>query len=509
MKILAWNCLGLGNSRSVQALNHLVQRYNPHIIFLIETRLSIRKMEVAARKAGFVGCIATSGVDGSTGLALLWREGFSVQLKSFSNSHIDGLTHCVGETVSWRLTGFYGSPIYQKRINSWNLLRRLRDCSSLPWLVLGDFNEILDSSEKSGGRVRCRRAMMEFQSGLEDCQLLDLGYQGGKFTWCNNRQDGVIYERIDRAVASAAWSNLFPKAKVSHIVCSVSDHKPILMDSDPCPGGGFFVRRFRFEEMWTRHEGLDEVVKEGWVCGRGSVLDKIHSVAKNLQCWDRFVFGSIRKLLLEKHKRLEWLHQCPQDADSLTEINRGDRSTKFFHKKASQRNKNNQLLGIEDDLGRWVEGEEELASVILGFYEKLFHSDNPPLAVDEMLDISKVVDGSMNEVLDLVKGDVIRLVQDFFQSGRMVEGVNDTHICLIPKVLNPKRVVNFRPISLCNVVYKVISKLIANRLKLLMPSYVSDSQSAFVKGRLITDNILVAFEVMHYLKSKGSGGDSF
>ena len=73
---------------------------------------------------------------------------------------------------------------------------------------------------------------------------------------------------------------------------------------------------------------------------------------------------------------------------------------------------------------------------------------------------------------------------------------------LIPKIKNPKRVVDFRPISLYNVIYKLIAKGLVNRMKLILPHVVHDSQSAFLFGRLITDNVLVAFETLHYIKRK-------
>jgi hypothetical protein len=86
--------------------------------------------------------------------------------------------------------------------------------------------------------------------------------------------------------------------------------------------------------------------------------------------------------------------------------------------------------------------------------------------------------------------------------GVMDSKLNNTHIALIPKLQSPVCVIEFRPISLCNVIYKLIYKVLANQLKVVLPEIISCTQSAFIPGGLISNNILVAYETMHSMHIK-------
>ena len=107
---------------------------------------------------------------------------------------------------------------------------------------------------------------------------------------------------------------------------------------------------------------------------------------------------------------------------------------------------------------------------------------------------------------NMLGDDLVKEVLAVINNAVVPYGWNDTTIVLIPKIDNPEMVAQFRPISLCNVVYKVISKMLSSRLKVILPDIISHHQSAFVPGRLITDNILLAYECIHTMKKKKGKG---
>jgi hypothetical protein len=107
---------------------------------------------------------------------------------------------------------------------------------------------------------------------------------------------------------------------------------------------------------------------------------------------------------------------------------------------------------------------------------------------------------------EVVKHDIYGVVEDSKQSTSILKSLNATMITLIPKENEARTSDCYRPIDLCNVVYKIISKVIANRLKPILPTLISQEQAGFVEGRKIVDNIIHAHEIIHTLKSQRRGG---
>lgn len=204
--------------------------------------------------------VSSNGMSG--GLALMWKKDMKVEVQTFSPTHIDALVDGGTEYGWWRVTGFYGNPEMAKRPEAWAKLKQLSTTSTLPWIVIGNFNEIIGMSE--GGSARPRQQMSNFVNTINYYGLRDTGFVGPKYTWWYVRRDGEqIWEQLDRALATTEWLTLFPEAKLHHLTSSVSNHSPLLLKL-------FQKRRrrpkklFCFESMWIKDPRCEEVVVEAW-----------------------------------------------------------------------------------------------------------------------------------------------------------------------------------------------------------------------------------------------------
>jgi exonuclease III len=132
MTILSWNCRGLGRPRAVRALNCLVKEKRPTLVFLMETKLRKKKMELIRCKLGFKGMFVVDCIGRRGGLALMWEEDFFMDIQNYSQHHINGVIRTQPNSIPWKFTSFYGNPDVTKRHEFWALIKILANFTPLP-----------------------------------------------------------------------------------------------------------------------------------------------------------------------------------------------------------------------------------------------------------------------------------------------------------------------------------------------------------------------------------------
>ena len=292
------------------------------------------------------------------------------------------------------------------------------------------------------------------------------------------------------------------------------------------------------------------------------IAARLRCCAENLSRWNKMVFGQIPKQIQEKRETLSTLVCRDRNGNLGSEINMlrkeinelldseeikwhqisnvqwlglGNRNTKYFRTRAPDRRMRNTISCIMDENGTWHDSIDDIAEVAMSYFKNIY-SSSYPTRISEVLDtIPTKAAEEMNQLLiqeftreeievalnqmhptkapgpdrmsaiffqkywGIVGNDVICMVLNVLNSNMSMVEINITNITLMPKTKSPTKMTDFRPISLCNIVYKLISKVLANRLKVIISQIISENQSAFLFGRLITDNVLVAFELMYYL----------
>ena len=326
MSLISWNCRGLGNLRTVKALQKVINKEDPAIVFLMETKSDLEWMgkvkEWCKFKHGFI--VPSQGKSG--GLAMLWREEVRLDIQTYSSSHIDAWVHGGDDVGWWHLTGFYGDPDTSKRGESWQKMKRLGGTSDFPWLIIGDFNEITWVEEKEGGSCRPRQQLGNFVEAINWCRLKEVGFVGPRFTWLYQREDGIqIRERLDRALATLEWLRLFPSAKLFHLTSSASDHSPLSLHLVRRSPKRKLGRVFRFESMWLKYSRCEEVVNEAWDEGKsmgiGCTLNNcLDRCRVKLDAWNKLEFGHVGRMIAELQKKLEWLERQPFTLECSTAL---------------------------------------------------------------------------------------------------------------------------------------------------------------------------------------------
>lgn len=217
---------------------------------------------------------------------------------------------------------------------------------------------------------------------------------------------------------------------------------------------------------------------------------------------------------------------------------------RYFHTSTIIRRRYNRIESLKNDDDRWVTSTQELEQLEVNYYQKLYSMDDVPgvvetlpsqgfveLTQEERRALSKPFSGvEVEEAIcsigrfkapgpdgyqpifyqdcwEVVGDSVVQFALEFFSTWNLPAAMNDVLVVIIGKVLKPEKITQFRPISLCNVLFKTITKIMVLRLKRLIAKLIGPTQSSFIPGRLSMDNIVVVQEAVHSIRWKNGEED--
>ncbi|XP_071906091.1 uncharacterized protein [Coffea arabica] len=386
---------------------------------------------------------------------------------------------------------------------------------------------------------------MEFKDFITEANLTDIDFSGARFTWCNNRQGRArIWKRLDRVLLNEGCLDLGLDLAISHLARESSDHAPLLMsvstrlDNKPRP--------FKFLNFWTGREDFLPMVQDSWgqPCP-GSPLHvlccKLKRLRSAIQAWNREAFGDIFQTVRQQEEEVrlaELRVESDESVDARVNLHLAQGRLRaalrveemFWEQKARVR-----WLQEGDRLGMvegWAESEEEIGAEAVRYFEDLFTAQHVASSSTLLNHIPKILTVEENDLLEQVPSeeeirstvfamdgdstpgpdgytgkfftaawsvigeDVVRAVGSFFCGADLPRAITATSIVLIPKIAHPQDFSHFRPISLCNFVNKLISRILADRLAQVLPKIIFPQQSGFVRERIISDNFLLAQELL-------------
>ena len=213
----------------MKELRDFAKSVAPSVLCVLETQVHKARVEGLKGTLGFDNAFAVSSSGRSGGMGIFWNNKIRLEILPYSQYHIDAI---VTETGSepWRLTCVYGEAQTSERFKTWNMLKHIKSSNALPWLCIGDFNEVLHRSEHEGVQERSYAQIEGFREMVDVCGLHDLGYEGRRWTFEKKVAGGTYCRvRLDRVLSSMEWTSRFLLAKVRNISAAASDHGPILL----------------------------------------------------------------------------------------------------------------------------------------------------------------------------------------------------------------------------------------------------------------------------------------
>eukprot|EP00253_Pinus_taeda_P015714 PITA_15714 len=418
----------------------------------------------------------------------------------------------IGNSGSFLCVNIYNPQKLEDKITFLETLSKIiRRHPRSKCILGGDFNMITTLLEKKGGLRKLNRDAEAFANFIETVKLVDVYPKSGLFTW-NNRRGGdkLIASRLDRFLISESIIMDGITVESDILPSGGSDHWPIslIVEVSGTPRN----KPFRFEKFWLDHPNFLEMVKKWWskpleISGSKmfNLQKKLKITKQKIKDWNKTVFGNIlqEKIILEN--KLEQIHK---EGEIL----------KSYHDISALLSDHFKSIAQEPHINR----EEAIKELTTAIPKTITTDQNWALCREVSLEeVEEAIRSMPNDKApgpdgltinfykacwSIVKQDVWEVVEDSRSSGTILKSLNSTFLALIPKFEEPKTPDKFRPIALCNVIYKIISKVIASRLKMILPGIISEEQSGYMEGRQILDNILLAQEMIHSLHSRKEAG---
>ncbi|XP_056688793.1 uncharacterized protein [Spinacia oleracea] len=442
----------------------------------------------------------------------------------------------VGATP-WYFSVVYASPDPSKRRELWDHLREFAHTHNEPWLIAGDFNDTRTNAERSAACPETHRRAARFNDWVEDMDLIEVEFAGASHTWARGLTPETRQSaRLDRALCNAEWGIRFETANAAWLLHENFKEFVVSKWDKSSPLISALHKLSADLQTWNK-DMFGNIFKQ-----KRTLLARIAGVQKLLvERKDRGLMKLEARLRRDLDEVLDREEAHWYQKSRVEWIKNGDRNTTFFHLSTIVRRWRNKIAAIKGNKGDWVFDSQSVKDIIVGYFTDLFTEEGEPESFDVPYDVFPEIPQREWESLEkpytrmeiefvvknmgalkapgpdgfqalfyqknweLVCSSVYDMVIPVLEGKGMPANVNDTHIVLLPKIERPELPLHFRPIGLCNVTYKIITKAIVNRIKPILPLLISNTQASFVPGRQITDNIVIFQEVLHTMKRKQGG----